>query len=91
MLCIKHLYGTIWLNAVQALIYGPMLCIRHHNNGSNLHVHHVSILLVAVASMTQGVHHESINMAQCSMIHHTKLTTSYFSTPFFATLFAVNT
>ena len=26
-------YGTILLNAVQALIYGPMLCIRHHNMG----------------------------------------------------------
>ena len=31
MLCIRHYYGTIWPNTVQALIYGPVMCIRHQN------------------------------------------------------------
>ena len=31
VLCIRHRNGTIWLNAVQALIYDPMMYIRHHN------------------------------------------------------------
>ena len=49
MLCIKHRYGTIWLNAVQALFYGLMMCIMHRNVAQMQTVHYyVSVRLDAV-------------------------------------------
>ena len=53
-----YLYGTVLLNAVQALNYAPMLCIRHHNRAQT----RSSWFNIARCgeSMTQAVHHASI-------------------------------
>ena len=75
MLCIRHRYDTIWHNDVQKLIMarasGITMCIRHHNAAQTC----------ALGKM-RCIHDSScascINVAQCNMTHHTKLTTSYF-------------
>ena len=76
MPCIRHCYGTTWLNAVLALIYGSMICIRHHN------VAQTCALYISKARCGACIDDSScascINIPQYNMTHHTKLTTSYF-------------
>ena len=63
---------TIWLSAVQASIYGPMLCIRRHNMAQTC----ASCINMARCSASSCA--SRIKMAQYSTTHNTKLTTSCF-------------
>ena len=81
MLCIRHHYGTISLNAVQALIYGPMVCIRHHNTAQSwLNNNYYGYRCDPWPIWLNAAWLSTLNLP-----HHT------LSTSFFATLFAGNT
>ena len=81
MLCIHSSHeaslwhNIIWLNAVQASIYGPMLCIRHHNMTQTMY-QYVSIWLCINMTVSP-----CINMTRCiassygSYINTTRLIT----------------
>ena len=84
-------HASIWLNAVQALIYGPVMCIRHCNEAQTLYYISAGVHILCApgiskarcgASMTQTVHHASIWVNTTCLIalnlpHHT-LSTSFF-------------
>ena len=77
---------SVWLNAVQASVYDPMLCIRHHN------VAQACMCTMYQYGQMQCIHGSScascinrVCLITLNLPHHT------LSSSFFATLFAVKT
>ena len=80
MLSIKHHHGTIWLNVVQASIYGPMLCIINIY-GSNLCIMYHWLDAVHPWLKLCIMHqYGSINAAWFITLHHTLFTSFIFAT-----------